>query len=174
MTSPYVTSAGPFDATVATSTAARNTNAWQLHGRIGRARYFLFSLLYMVLAGLVLWALFRMWPDWMREHVGTVTWILNSATGCVLARRRLHDLGHSGWLSALTLLPLISLFVYVWLLLAPGSAEHNRFGPPPAPNPRGAVAGLWALFVVVTFALMTAVIVPAVQAYNAKARITTV
>ncbi|TFW11380.1 hypothetical protein E4L96_21710 [Massilia arenosa] len=61
------------------------------------------------------------------------------------------------------------MFVYVWLLLAPGSMEHNRFGPPPAPNPRGAVAGLWTLFVVVTFAMTTAVIVPAVQTYQARA-----
>lgn len=57
----------------------------------------------------------------------------------------------------------------MWLLLAPGSMEHNRFGPPPAPNPRGAVAGLWTLFVVVTFAMTTAVIVPAVQTYQARA-----
>jgi uncharacterized membrane protein YhaH (DUF805 family) len=44
--------------------------------------------------------------------------------------RRLHDLGWSGWWALLLFVPVLGALMLVPLLLAPGSAGANRFGPP--------------------------------------------
>ena len=45
--------------------------------------------------------------------------------------RRLHDLGRSGWFSILLLVPLLNLFLIMFLMLAPGAGEDNAHGPAP-------------------------------------------
>lgn len=42
--------------------------------------------------------------------------------------RRLNDLGHSGWWSAIGILPLVYVFLYAYLLLAKGSDSKNVYG----------------------------------------------
>ncbi|MGK4422055.1 DUF805 domain-containing protein, partial [Klebsiella pneumoniae] len=39
----------------------------------------------------------------------------------IFARRRFHDLDLSGWLSALVLIPLLNLLVWLYLIFAPGT-----------------------------------------------------
>ncbi|WP_298142282.1 DUF805 domain-containing protein [uncultured Acinetobacter sp.] len=46
----------------------------------------------------------------------------------VITIRRLHDLNLTGWWSLLSLLPLINILLFVYLLLASGTAQANRFG----------------------------------------------
>ena len=48
--------------------------------------------------------------------------------------KRCHDLGKSGWLSLLTLIPLIGLAFLLWMGLSPGDPEANRHGPPLGPE----------------------------------------
>jgi len=52
--------------------------------------------------------------------------------GTLMAIRRVHDFNASGWLAALSLLPVINLAY--WFI--PGTAGDNRFGAPDAPNRR--------------------------------------
>lgn len=167
MTNPYAATAGQF-VTAGASAAPHATTVWQLHTRIGRVRYLLYWIPYMFVGGVAAAGCLLIAPG-LREHLPLFSSVVGGAVGCLLARRRLHDLDHSGWLAGLTLLPVISLFAHLWLLLAPGMPEPNRYGPPPSRNPRGAMAVLWTVLVIVTFAMMAAIIVPAVQAYNAKA-----
>ncbi len=42
--------------------------------------------------------------------------------------RRLHDIGRSGWLQLLGLIPLIGAIILIYFYCQPGSAEANRFG----------------------------------------------
>lgn len=48
--------------------------------------------------------------------------------------RRLHDLGLSGWLAALVVLPGVNLLVVALLALWPGQPGTNRHGPPAPGN----------------------------------------
>lgn len=68
--------------------------------------------------------------------------------------QRLHDMGCSGWLWLLNLVPFVgSLFPFV-IMLVPGSARANQYGPPPPPNSTAVkvLSALWlaaiALFLV--------------------------
>lgn len=48
-----------------------------------------------------------------------------------LAAKRWHDLGHSGWFSLFTFIPLVGFVAALILWFAPGEAQENDFGPPP-------------------------------------------
>lgn len=43
--------------------------------------------------------------------------------------KRLHDKGHTGWLSALMLIPLVNLIMLFWLGFARGQDGPNEYGP---------------------------------------------
>lgn len=57
-------------------------------------------------------------------------WLLLLPIYFGLMIRRLHDIGMSGWLSLLHLVPFTNIVLYVMLLLVPGSAGSNHYGPP--------------------------------------------
>ena len=46
--------------------------------------------------------------------------------------KRWHDLGKTGWLALLAVIPAIGFFVFLYLGFAEGEAAENRFGPAPA------------------------------------------
>lgn len=54
------------------------------------------------------------------------TWI--SFAGYV---KRFHDLDKSGWMSLLCLIPLVNLFILIWIGFFKGTTGANRFGPDP-------------------------------------------
>lgn len=45
---------------------------------------------------------------------------------------RFHDMGRSGWLTLLYLIPFVNLAVLLWVCVAEGQPEPNRWGPPVA------------------------------------------
>jgi uncharacterized membrane protein YhaH (DUF805 family) len=47
-----------------------------------------------------------------------------------VAIRRLHDLGKSGWLVLLYMVPLVQIFFLVYLMAWPGDPEKNEYGEP--------------------------------------------
>lgn len=51
-----------------------------------------------------------------------------------LHARRWHDLGRSGWLTLLFLIPLIDIGVLLYLLFAPGDEEEYKYGNPQNPK----------------------------------------
>lgn len=50
--------------------------------------------------------------------------------GLGLSVRRLHDLGKSGWLLLLTLIPIVGLILIYWFIL-PGQEGANEYGEAP-------------------------------------------
>lgn len=48
---------------------------------------------------------------------------------------RLHDLDRSGWWLLVGLIPIVNLAFGIYLLVAPGTAGSNRFGPDPRGEP---------------------------------------
>lgn len=45
---------------------------------------------------------------------------------------RFHDMGKSGWMFLLFLIPLVNLGVFIWLGVGEGQRELNQWGPPVA------------------------------------------
>lgn len=87
--------------------------------------------------------------------------------------QRLHDFGTSGWLSVLTLVPLVNVILYLILLIVPGTAGRNRFGPTPPPNSAGVVvvsilASL--VFAIALLGIVAAIAIPAYQGYIHRAQ----
>ena len=118
-----------------------NTSNWySLNGRIGRIQY----LAYGVIWGLLL------------SFIYAVVVLLGSMTGpslsgmilmlvfilmlpfliymyIFLPRRRLHDLGKSGWWLLLLLVPIANLIMLLYLYFGRGQEGFNDYGLPPAP-----------------------------------------
>ncbi len=121
--------------------ASYTPSMFQLNGRIGRVRYmaYLFGLGMLFIVALALVAvLLRSQPlAVLAIQVVQVAGVL--AIGFIVARRRLHDMGRSGWLALGTFIPLVNFLVGLWLVFAPGATGANRFGPPPGPNTRGLI-----------------------------------
>jgi len=82
--------------------------------------------------------------------------------------KRLHDMDMSGWWSALFfilwMIPVVSLFAYLFIYFKPGSPGTNRFGPPGKPNSKavrvttiliGGLIGLLLVFALFGFVIAT-------------------
>jgi len=59
----------------------------------------------------------------------------------VSAIKRSHDCDRSGWTTMWSLVPFCGVFLFLYLLLWPGSAGENRFGPAPWTDPNA--PGTW-------------------------------
>ncbi len=49
----------------------------------------------------------------------------------MVGARRCHDLGHSGWLILLTMVPYINVAFDLYILFCPGTRGDNQYGPDP-------------------------------------------
>ncbi len=49
--------------------------------------------------------------------------------GSVMLIKRLHDLNVTGWLFALTAIPVLGAIISLFIMCAPGMTEANKFGP---------------------------------------------
>lgn len=121
--------------------------AW--NSRIGRARFVAYSLagpafaiLYIAVVRAVEWSLeMQMSPGSLAglAHIAIVLLVpmlaLVNAT-----RRRLHDFDVSAWWSLFLLFPIFQFVFLIYLLVAPGTPDANRFGPVPPPTERSVLA----------------------------------
>ena len=83
-------------------------------GRMGKQEY----LLYIV-------------PAIILAHIPIVNLIL-ILPNCSCTARRLHDLGLTGWISLLMIVPIISILLVIYLCITDGQKEKNEFGEVPA------------------------------------------
>lgn len=111
---------------------------FSLSQRIGRVRYFVYILSGMLCSSallLMVYLLCLTLPLPLARLVFDVSLVLikNIAMPMivvVMTIRRLHDIDFKGWWALLIVIP----FLTAILLLIPGSAGNNRFGPPPRSN----------------------------------------
>jgi len=140
---------------------------FSVRGRIGRLRYLAWSMI-LSLAALGLLT------------VAGTAFVLSSLIGIPLMGlvvigfvlvsiqigvQRLHDIGWSGWLLLLTLIPVVGSLFPLVMLLAPGSNGPNRFGPPQPPNSKSVktLAILWLLVPII--GIFAAIALPAYEHY---------
>ncbi|UCJ18305.1 DUF805 domain-containing protein [Pseudomonas sp. MM211] len=119
------------------------------NGRIGRMRYLAWSLVLMFGFTVLIAALSAV--SLLSEILGSIL-IIGAAIGMLVISvqigvQRLHDMGWTGWLWLLNLVPIVNSVFWIIMLVVPGTVGSNRFGPEPPPNSL-AVNLLAGLFIV--------------------------
>ncbi|MDI3356529.1 DUF805 domain-containing protein [Pseudomonas sp. UYIF39] len=156
--SPYA----PPQATVGEALPAFSTlKPFSFDGRIGRLRYLAWTMS-LTLVTLSAGSLLAVFALALFNTDSTIALIL----GCLLALigfvalglvsiqfsvQRLHDIGWSGWLWLLTLVPFVGgIFPFV-MMIAPGNNTANRYGAPPPPNSTAVkiLSSLWLVFIAI-------------------------
>ena len=156
--SPYAPPRAPVgEAVPAFGTLKAFTSA----GRIGRLRYLAWMMaLMLVLMGVTgVFVSIGLSLIALTSTVGLVIGGLVGAALCLaflivsvqISIQRLHDLGWSGWLYLLTLVPFVGGLFPILLAVLPGNATANHYGAPPPPNTTAVkvLCAIWLLFVVV-------------------------
>jgi uncharacterized membrane protein YhaH (DUF805 family) len=135
-------------------------------GRIGRARYVVYSivltLLIMFVAGL---AAAFLGP--LGVAVLVAGYIVMFVIQIMLTIQRSHDFNMSGWFSLLALVPLVNMIF--WFI--PGTDGANRFGAKTPPNSTGVMVGLWIVPAIFVIGIIAAVSIPAYQDYVKRAQV---
>lgn len=121
------------------------------NGRIGRLRYLAWQLVLGL--SMIPLALLAVAGATVAPWVG-ISLLLVIATCLIIVSvligiQRLHDMGWSGWLILLYLVPLVGGLLPFLLMLVSGSQGANRYGPPPPPNGTAVkvLAALWLIAV---------------------------
>lgn len=144
-------------------------------GRIGRLRYLAYYMLYVLVFYLAMAVLgfvvgLSLGEGAMTQGIVTVAVVVGLiffvAGVFFLMRRRLNDLGHSGWVGLLILVPVLNVVFSLYLLFAPGNKDANQYGSVPTDNH----PGLWfgALGPIVFIGILAAIAVPAYQDYISR------
>ncbi|WP_392891937.1 DUF805 domain-containing protein [Pseudomonas migulae] len=132
-------------------------------GRIGRLRYLAWTMvLTLVMLGIgsvaAIFAIGLINSDSTAGLIvgGLLAIILGVAIAVVsiqISVQRLHDIGWSGWLWLLNLVPFVGSFFPFVIMCVPGSNVANRYGPPPPPNSTAVkvLSSLWVVFIAVVF-----------------------
>lgn len=116
-------------------------------GRIGRLRYLAWSMVLM-LACLPLFGIaagFFALSEILGGLLMVMVGIAAVVAGVMFGVKRLHDIGWSGWLVLISVVPIVGGVFSLLMFIIPGSTEANRFGSPPPPNSTAVkvLAGLW-------------------------------
>jgi uncharacterized membrane protein YhaH (DUF805 family) len=145
-----------------------------VNGRIGRLRYLGWSMALMLLAmlaygiaaGVVAISPIAGGILMIPVVIGTVV------ISVMIGVQRLHDIGWSGWLWLLNLIPLFGGVLALLMLVVPGSQATNRYGPPAPPNSGGVIAMAWGgllLWIFAVIGILAAIAIPAYQDYTVRA-----
>jgi uncharacterized membrane protein YhaH (DUF805 family) len=122
---------------------------WSFYGRIGRLAHvggLFLNIAWAVAAFVALIQIFgpsRTPGELPHPVVGPILivgFILFIWAKFALSAKRFHDLGNSGWLSLLLIIPLFGFLVFLYLVFARGQNHDNAYGParrqpPPLPQP---------------------------------------
>ena len=111
-------------------------------GRFGRlaylAWYLVLSLAFMlpVMVGAIVFGLLSASPEsqgnlmMVAFIIMLIAYVVFFYYIIVITIRRLHDLGQTGWLCLLMLVPLVNLFFMLYIMFAKGTPTNNEFGAP--------------------------------------------
>lgn len=154
--SPY---APPRSQAVVATDEYSDLQLWGVTGRLGRMRYiawtFVGTLLTLPLFGLAA-AFFAvsMTAGFIAIAVAVLAAIPLLVFNIQVTVKRLHDVGWSGWLVLLCLVPIANLVVYVVALFVPGTPGRNQYGAPPPANSTAVVVLFWLWVVAMALYLL--------------------
>jgi uncharacterized membrane protein YhaH (DUF805 family) len=157
-------------------TGFQEVKVWSSKGRIGRLRYLAYLMggyiLFAMTMGVVTGLSAAIGGPAMVATLGSVLIIVAVIPYLVLsvltAIQRCHDIGWSGWMALLSLVPLANLVVGLMWLFKAGGANANAYGQPPVPNTRGVKILAWIAPVVFLIGILAAVALPQYKQYQQR------
>jgi uncharacterized membrane protein YhaH (DUF805 family) len=106
-------------------------------GRIGRLSYLKRQLAFALLVVPLTLLLVALWLSGasglallLTIVIGLAYFIVSVHFSLAQGAKRAHDLGHSGWIQLLALVPVVNFFFALYLYLAPGQEPGNHYGMP--------------------------------------------
>ena len=133
-------------------------------GRIGRARYIVYSILVSFVLVLPAMALMALSPG-LGLAVLALAYVATFVISIMLTIQRSHDFNMTGWFSLLVFVPFANLLFW----FVPGTDGPNRFGARTQPNSTGVMVALWIVPLVFVLGIAAAVALPAYQDYVKRA-----
>ncbi|MFI8483373.1 DUF805 domain-containing protein [Pseudomonas sp. NPDC078700] len=105
-------------------------------GRIGRLRFLAWTFVLMLVCA-PLFGIAAAGSS-ISATVGVILILIVTVAiavvGVMINVQRLHDIGWSGWLLLITIVPLVGSVFSLLILCVPGTNGPNRYGPPPPAN----------------------------------------
>ncbi|VVN68072.1 DUF805 domain-containing protein [Pseudomonas fluorescens] len=130
---------------------------FSVQGRIGRLRFLAWTLVSLmaatIVAAVIVLSLFSDEHFVLGGLFGFVALLAYLYVNITITVQRLHDLGWSGWLWFLNLVPMVGSVFPILITVMPGNTGANRYGAPPPPN-SSAVKILSALWLVLLAVLI--------------------
>lgn len=132
---------------------------FSIEGRIGRLRFLAWSMVLslVTIAVVGVFALIALALVSTDSTAGLIVGGILAFVLCVvfliatilISVQRLHDVGWSGWLWLLNLVPFVGSFFPMLLVVLPGSGVANRYGAPPPPNSTAVkvLSSLWLVLI---------------------------
>ena len=141
-TSPY---ASPLAMAAEDDNEVGELNIWGVNGRIGRMRYVAWSMVYTLalLPVMLVCALAFKISPWLGGLLAVVALIGAMIVGVQISVKRLHDIGWSGWLLLIALVPLVGSIFQIITFVMPGTKGSNLYGPPPPENSQAVKVIFW-------------------------------
>jgi uncharacterized membrane protein YhaH (DUF805 family) len=153
MHNPY---AAPQAALALPALPAYEARLFGWNGRIGRLRFvaytlagLTFALCFGLLAGMLIYSYEWQASEALKGSAGLLMLSMPVLALIIAMRRRLHDLDVSSWWGLFLLFPILQFIFLIYLLVAPGKPEDNRFGPAPPVNTAGVKGGVFMSCLVV-------------------------
>jgi uncharacterized membrane protein YhaH (DUF805 family) len=171
---PYETPQAALE-TATTIEGYDETSVFSPKGRLGRAAYFVysfgFSIVVLIVASLLMAILIPMaGPDSAAvPMVSGLLYLVVIPVSFIFMIKRLHDLDWSGWLSLVTLIPLLGLVIAIPMLFFRGTQGANKYGSPRRPV-RGLVLIAAVLISIAVLGILAAIAIPAYQGYVKRAQ----
>ncbi len=134
---------------------------FSIQGRIGRLRFLAWTLVSLLVAaavaGVIAISLFAGEHFMLGGLFGMIAVLVYLYVNITISVQRLHDLGWSGWLWLLNLVPLVGSVFPILIMVMPGNTGANRYGAPPPPNSTAVkvLSSLW--LVVLALVLVSAI-----------------
>lgn len=130
-------------------------------GRIGRVRYVGYLIGLYILFGVLAFL-----AALVAAPLAIVAWVAYIVLAFMLTIQRCHDFNTTGWLSLVSLIPLVNLIF--WFI--PGTEGANRYGPRTPPNSTLAIMLVWILPGIAIAGIVAAIAIPAYQSYVKRAQ----
>jgi uncharacterized membrane protein YhaH (DUF805 family) len=109
---------------------------FSLKGRLGRVNFAAWSALIALVAGFAATSLLPKLGLVMGSPLASLIISVGYLAATLkVSVKRLQDIGWSGWLILLSMIPVVGYVIGLLLLFMPGTRGPNRYGPQPAPAP---------------------------------------
>ncbi len=120
-------------------------NIWGVEGRLGRMRYIAWSMVFMLaMAPAMLICILALKASaLLGSLLITVTAVVAMIIGIQISVKRLHDIGWSGWLLLISLIPVVGSIFQILIFVLPGSQGSNRYGAPAPANSTAVKVLFW-------------------------------